>query len=328
MSSTASDDGSTQYAAGVLPWRIGKDGELEVLLIHRPRYDDWSWPKGKLDRGESLAQCALREGAEETGLTLVLGRPLATVKYTINGGNRNKEVHYWAARKATKEDEYAIRARDPIRDADPTEVDKMRWMSAPSAVRKLTRKADRRPLADLIAAYEAGELDTRAVVIVRHARARKRSTWAGDEETRPLTPTGRGQAHGVVPVLSAYGAVEVTTSPWQRCLDTIEPYCRETGLFAIADDGLTEAGHAAEPKRAKQAIKGALNAFANAAICTHRPVLPTVVKALRKAAVAGAVKRLPKKDPYLRPGHMLVAHIAATTDGPLVVAIERHAPVV
>lgn len=326
--SPLSDDDTTQFAAGVLPWRIGKNGDLEVLLIHRPRYDDWSWPKGKVDRGESLAQCALREGAEETGLTLVLGRPLATVKYTINGGKRKKEVHYWAARQATREDKYALRARDPIRDADPTEVDKMRWMSAASAVKKLTRRADRRPLDDLTAAFKAGHLDTRALVVVRHARARKRSTWPADEETRPLTPTGRGQAHGVVPVLSAYGVIEVTTSPWQRCLDTIEPYCRETGLFAIADDGITEAGHAESPKRARQAVKGTLNAFLNAAICTHRPVLPTLVKVLAKASTPSVSKRLPKKDPYLRPGHMLIAHIAAAPDGPVVVAVEKHAPVV
>ena len=84
-----------ELAAGVLCWRRARDG-LEVLLVHRPRYDDWSWPKGKTRASEVLPVTAVREAAEETGLVVRLGRPLGQVRYLLEDG-RPKEVTYWAA---------------------------------------------------------------------------------------------------------------------------------------------------------------------------------------------------------------------------------------
>ena len=83
-------------AAGAIPWRlnsVNKD-QLEVLLIHRPRYDDWSWPKGKIDPGETIPECAVREVEEEIGLTAPLGIPLPPIHYHVPAGL--KVVHYWA----------------------------------------------------------------------------------------------------------------------------------------------------------------------------------------------------------------------------------------
>lgn len=76
---------TAEQAAGVLCWRraASKPGGLEVLLVHRPRYDDWSWPKGKVKGGEPLPRTAVRETAEETGLEVVLGRPLDDVHYRL-----------------------------------------------------------------------------------------------------------------------------------------------------------------------------------------------------------------------------------------------------
>ena len=74
-------------AAGAIPWRLNsanKD-QLEVLLIHRPRYDDWSWPKGKIDPGETIPECAVREVEEEIGLTAPLGIPLPPIHYHVAG---------------------------------------------------------------------------------------------------------------------------------------------------------------------------------------------------------------------------------------------------
>ena len=70
-------------AGGGVVWRTGDDGTLETAVIHRPRYDDWSLPKGKLDRGEHVLQAAVREVAEETGLTTVVGRRSLTTRYPI-----------------------------------------------------------------------------------------------------------------------------------------------------------------------------------------------------------------------------------------------------
>src|SRR5436309_1142685 len=81
-------------AGGCVAWRPGTDGP-EVAVVHRPRYDDWSLPKGKLDPGETLTACAVREVAEETGLTVRLGARLGRVHYV--GPTGPKTVHYWAA---------------------------------------------------------------------------------------------------------------------------------------------------------------------------------------------------------------------------------------
>ena len=73
---------SVVLAAGTLPWRRRR-GQLQVAVVHRPKYDDWSWPKGKLDPGETFPVAAARETAEETGLVVRLGRPLPTSTYHL-----------------------------------------------------------------------------------------------------------------------------------------------------------------------------------------------------------------------------------------------------
>jgi 8-oxo-dGTP diphosphatase len=84
-------------ASGGLVVREGADGEREVLVVHRPRYEDWSFPKGKLKSGETDEECALREVAEETGLVCELGEELPSTEYTDASG-RPKRVRYWLMR--------------------------------------------------------------------------------------------------------------------------------------------------------------------------------------------------------------------------------------
>jgi 8-oxo-dGTP pyrophosphatase MutT (NUDIX family) len=88
-----SADGLVRAAGGVV-WRRGGDGGIEVAIVHRPRYDDWSFPKGKCDEGESDEDCARREVEEETGLVGRLGHPLPDVSYVDHRG-RPKVVRYW-----------------------------------------------------------------------------------------------------------------------------------------------------------------------------------------------------------------------------------------
>ena len=136
------------HAAGALVWRLRRR-RLEVCLIHRPRYRDWSWPKGKLDPGESCAAAAVREVAEETGTAVVLGVPLPALRYRTPDGGR-KHVRYWAARAATDDDAAPLAARAPVERAALTEIDDVVWVSAPTARDLLTRPTDRRPL-DVVA---------------------------------------------------------------------------------------------------------------------------------------------------------------------------------
>jgi 8-oxo-dGTP pyrophosphatase MutT (NUDIX family) len=117
-------------AAGGVVWRRSPTGVVEVLLVHRPRYDDWTVPKGKLDAGEDHAAAALREVEEETGLRCALGEELATTSYTDRKG-RPKRVRYWAM--------------TPVGgDFTPTdEVDEVRWVPVAAAAEQLTYRRDR-----------------------------------------------------------------------------------------------------------------------------------------------------------------------------------------
>lgn len=123
-------------AAGVLMWRSSQDdGGLWVALVHRPRYDDWSWPKGKLKRGEDFPAAALREAREETGWECELGEPLPTCRYLVDG--RPKEVRYWEAR-----------AKGGVFEPG-REVDRMAWLPPAAARHRLTHDRDR-PLLDAL----------------------------------------------------------------------------------------------------------------------------------------------------------------------------------
>jgi len=189
------------HAAGAVVWRE-RAGRLEVALVHRPRYRDWSWPKGKLDPGESVPAAAVREVAEETGVPVVLGVPLPSLRYHTPDGTA-KQVWYWAARAATDDDAAALSVRAPVHAASLTEIDDVVWVSATTAGDLLTRGTDRRPLAVLQRLWDAGRLGTRTLVIARHGRARQRSAWDGTEATRPLTSQGHAQAAALVGVLAA-----------------------------------------------------------------------------------------------------------------------------
>jgi len=115
-------------AGGGVVWRR-RGGKLRFLLVHRPRYDDWSFPKGKLDPGERVSQCALREVEEETGYRCKLGKKIATITYPTDRG-RTKEVRYWL-----------MRVLDG--DFEPNdEVDEIRWASAEKAKQLLTYARD------------------------------------------------------------------------------------------------------------------------------------------------------------------------------------------
>lgn len=310
-------------SAGALVWRVHK-GELEVQLIHRPHYDDWSWPKGKLDPGETLPTAAVREVAEETGRAVVLGVPLPGLQYLTPEG-RVKRVRYWAARRLPS-DAAALSARAPVLPVSPTEIDDMRWLPVEKAAAKLTRQADRIPLDALVEEYSKGRLHTEALVIARHGKALARSGWHGDEQGRPLTPTGHAQSVALVPVLAAFGVDAVVTSRWRRCADTISPYAHAAEIDSFTSDHLTEAEHERSPSRVAAVVRALLESGTPSVLCTHRPVLPTVLDVLGQHSRRPVASALPTKDPFLSPGEALVTHVTQSPRGPRVVGVERVLP--
>ena len=228
-------------AAGALVWRL-KNDKLQVLVVHRPRYDDWSFPKGKAEPGESMVLTAIREVAEETGRQIVLGRYLGKARRRLVSG-RKKRTLYWAA-QVWPEAGPGEGLRAAVKPASKHEIDKVRWWKAEKAARKLTHADDKRLLARLVDWYESGQLQVRSLVLVRHAKAVSRATWGygiNSEITRPLV-MGRGQAQArdVAALLSAYGVGELVSSPWRRCVDTLAPYAHGCGLDLRSDEAFTE----------------------------------------------------------------------------------------
>jgi 8-oxo-dGTP pyrophosphatase MutT (NUDIX family)/phosphohistidine phosphatase SixA len=307
---------NVEQAAGVLCWRHARDG-LELLLVHRPRYDDWSWPKGKTRSGEPHPRTAVREAAEETGLVVRLGRPLGQVRYRLPEGRR-KEVTYWAAVPSGIDAEgHGLTTGD--------EVDGLAWLPAPEARALLTRDTDAAPL-DLLENYAAaGELDTVPVLVVRHGTSRPRDSWARADADRPLVSAGRRQARGLVPLLACWCPRRLVSSPWRRCLETVAPYAESASLRVVTKNSLSETGAGRSPKRARLQIQSLLDRAQPAVLCTHRPVLGELLPELRAAAPREVAAEVPSKDPFLAPGEVLVAHVLATGRH-RVVAVERHQP--
>lgn len=236
-------------AAGALVWRL-KNDKLQVLVVHRPRYDDWSFPKGKAEPGESMVLTAIREVAEETGRQIVLGRYLGKARRRLVSG-RKKRTLYWAA-QVLPEAGPGEGLRAAVKPASKREIDKVRWWKAEKAARKLTHADDKRLLARLVDWYESGQLQVRSLVLVRHAKAVSRATWGygiNSEITRPLV-MGRGQAQArdVAALLSAYGVGELVSSPWKRCVDTLAPYAHGCGLDLRSDEAFTEVSALTSPE--------------------------------------------------------------------------------
>ena len=273
-----------------------KDGTgREVLLVHRPKYDDWSFPKGKQDPGEHVTRTAVREVLEETGVEIRLGRPLLPQLYAVSGG-RAKKVHYWVGHVVGDDDVSAYAPND--------EVDQLGWFSLDAAAERLTY------LDDLYLLDQLREhvRPTSALVVVRHAKALKRRKWDGDDQRRPLIHAGDHQAVELGPVLAAYGVVRVLTSAATRCVETVRPYAEEHVLVVEHLAELTEEGF--DRRSAARVLDELMTSPVPSVLCSHRPVLPELFELL-------GVEEEP-----LSPSELVVCHHRR---GRLVSA-ERHLP--
>lgn len=279
-------------AAGGVVWRLGSRG-TEVLLVHRPRHGDWSFPKGKLDPDETATTAAAREVLEETGLGVGLGPRLPDQHYTLVGG-QPKVVHYWAARAPKDAD---------IGDYQPNEeIDGLTWVGVNEAPGKLSYSHD----VDLLAAFTVSGFDSSPLLIVRHAQALSRGAWRGDDTDRPLHADGRAQALRLEPLLRAYGVARVVSSDAARCVETVLPYVDDSGSELRLSTALSQ--HAIDPVGLSTEVLCALRSKHPMAMCSHRPLLPAVF------AAAGV-------DPIgLAPGAVVVLH---RKDGK-VIDMEQH----
>ena len=285
-------------AAGTVLIRTTKKGQQQVLLIHRPGYDDWSLPKGKINADEYLAGCAARETQEETGVTPRLGAPLDRIGYPVGSGY--KTVTYWRAE--------VVSHRPHKPDA---EVDQNKWMSIEKALATVTY-----PDEAALIEQAVGLPRTVPLLVVRHAKAMQRKFWTGRDQARPLDSRGRRQSALLVPLLAAYGVQRTVSSSSTRCMQTLKPFAKATKLDIEGWSTLSEEQARDTPRAVatlmQRLMAETLESAVPLAVCGHRPVLPLMFEALG----------VPARP--LQPGATLVAHLDAT-DGHTV-AVEFHKP--
>lgn len=253
-------------AAGAVLWRTtagAADDAIEIALVHRPKYDDWSLPKGKLDPGETPVITAVREVAEETGLNSRLGRYLGHVTYPVTGHRKLKRVDYWAARVVDGEFE------------SNTEVDVLDWRPLDEVMDALSYPMDR----TIVRNFLRQPADTSHLIVVRHAKAGRSDRFAGDDDARPLEKAGRAQARALTPNLLAFGATEILSAPPVRCVQTVTPLAENLGVDVELEPLFSESGYAAAPEAARKRARDLVSDDGVPVICSQGKVIPDLLEA-------------------------------------------------
>jgi 8-oxo-dGTP diphosphatase len=293
-------------AAGCVLWQPGARGP-DVALVHRPRYDDWSLPKGKCEPGEHVLETAVREVAEETGIAVVLGRRLRSTRY--QRGQQPKVVDYWAAQPA---------AAGPLADFVPNnEVDGLEWLPVPTARARLSYAHD----ADVLDDFASGPADTIPFILLRHAAAGSKGAWPADDLLRPLDAQGLQDAELLARLLSCFAPRQVLSSAAERCVATVRPYAARAGAAVEIEPALTVSpGGGQRPDAmllARQRIEELVDVPVSAVVCAHGENLPVLL--------GWACARLGTKTPdgpRLPKGGFWVLHIGGGT----AVSMERYQP--
>lgn len=251
------------FAAGAVLWR-GNPADPQVCVIHRPHYDDWSLPKGKLDAGENLLATAVREIWEETGYRVRLGKLLGNVSYPVAG--RTKLVWYWTAE---------------VLDGDfekNSEVNELRWVGWDEAEKLVSYELDREVLSKARKRM-SNEPDTR-VILVRHGRAHRRANWNGNDSLRPLDKKGRRQAELLVSALEGFRPERIYSAEPVRCQDTVAPLAAELGMDVTVDERFGDEFWISNLVKAKKAFAEVIAEGGVSVICSQGLTIPDLLASL------------------------------------------------
>ena len=273
-------------AAGALLWRERPDRLIELALIHRPRYDDWSLPKGKIEFGESALQCAFRELVEETGIVAKFTRQLGSVDYVES--EQQKRVLFWAAQCGYEQGEFLPNE----------EVDEMRWFLADEAVEKASHLSDK----EIISKFKGQENRTDTLIILRHTKALERGDWDQQDSLRPLSDFGLVQSQFLIKHLEPFAIDEIYTSDFTRCVQTVTPIslARNLSVTPVAD--LNENRYEEDPQFSISFANALKQDEKNILICSHNPVIPTMLRGVLNTSLKN--KDLIK----LEPGDAWIVH--------------------
>ncbi|HEU4427042.1 MAG TPA: NUDIX hydrolase [Pilimelia sp.] len=245
-------------AAGGVVWRPAPGGP-ETCLVHRPRYDDWSLPKGKLVAGEHPLVGAVREVAEETEVRAVPQVRLPTARYEARG--RPKVVDYWLMR---------VRATDAFQ---PTaEVDDLRWTPLADAAGLVTYDHD----AVVLRHAAALPAVTAVVLLVRHGYAGERDEWSGPDAVRPLDDVGLAQAYALADLLMIFGPRRLVSATPDRCQQTLAPLAAATGLPVDLAEAFDEA--APSEAAASGLLRLALDGREPVVVCSQGKLIPRLLE--------------------------------------------------
>ncbi|WP_164514729.1 NUDIX hydrolase [Bifidobacterium goeldii] len=318
---------------------------IEVCIVHRPKYDDWSWPKGKLEVNETHRHAAVREVSEETGLPVALGPSLGEIEYPLAEEGKKtrrskdrtvdtKHILYWMASVITPEErERLTDAFGPVHRADIGEIDKIIWVSVQQARHILTHSTDRDILALFVDRVQQGAVDGDTLLLVRHGKAEPRKLWKGTDAKRPITPKGSAAAYSLDRELACYNPTRLVTSPWIRCQQTIQMLSWQTGLPLHMADELTEDAFAEDPDRAwkcfERELAYTLQHRGATAVCMHRPVIGGIFDHLRPlCSEPSLAKKLIPSSPYMPTGTAIALFVVQSEHGMKIIDIQKVAPLV
>lgn len=250
-------------AAGGVPWRL-EGGDLQLGIVHRPRHDDWSFPKGKLRHGEHPLLAAVREVTEETGLQLVVGRRLPSRSYLSVDGT--KSVDYWSMQAAGA-------------FVPNEETDCLTWLTPEQAVDRLSYTDDRSLVADVLAVPVAPV----RVLLVRHGRAGSSEEWSGPDDERPLDERGAAEARALADVGRVFQPARVVTADPVRCRQTVGPLAERLGLQVGPAPEFGEDGYAEDSAAAQGSLRALLDAGSLTVVCSQGGVIPDLLESLLAA---------------------------------------------
>lgn len=253
-------------AAGAVLWREKKPFGLEIALVHRAKFDDWTFPKGKIEDGESPIQAAYREVYEETNIKALFGQFLGAIEYEVE--NEKKKVQYWMAKAPNETPEFHPN----------DEIDRMEWVSLKQARHFLTYDIDR----EVLGFFRDAERHGNVMVLLRHAKAIKRADWDGDDSDRPLSTEGQITAKKLVSHLEMFNIDEIHTSDAYRCMSTVEPFHEKFGTIKVNTEHLSEYAYEKDDLLAVSYVRQLAKFGGNYLVCSHNPILDVMVDHLVK----------------------------------------------
>ena len=258
-------------AAGAVLWRKSEKKKIEVLIIHRPKYDDWTFPKGKAEIGEPLIACAYREVLEETNIETAFGPYLGEVEYLTNDGK--KKVSFWSA-KVIKEKDFKPN----------TEVDQLKWVEVTKVKELLTLDTDRKILEQFLQI----EPDTKPLILLRHAKAVTRDEWQGEDDDRPLDSYGQNQAKRLLAMYQVFNLEQIHSSDAVRCYDTVVAIAKGLNIKLEVTGKLSESTFKKDKEKAFDYAKDLIKLNESVLLCSHNPILPKMLNKLTKKSEVDA----------------------------------------